>query len=158
VRWARPALAFVGLLPWIRALAGRELGVHVARAIDLVFAALCHHATDRTLVLRGGAMCVCSRCAGLYAGVALAAAWSGRWRSSKLRIAFVAGALLMAADVLSQDLGFHGPWHPVRLATGAIVGWAATAWMLVDIERPRVVERPSARRGGDVDRGETVAG
>jgi uncharacterized membrane protein len=158
VRWARPAFAFVGLLPWIRGLVGPELSASVARAIDWVFAALCHHAPDRTLVFRGAAMCVCSRCAGLYAGVFIAAAWSWRWSSSRLRIAFVAGALLMLADVLSQDLGLHTPWHAVRLATGAIVGWAATAWMLLEIERRREAGRLSGRRGDQVDRRETVAG
>jgi uncharacterized membrane protein len=82
-------------------------------------------------------MTVCSRCAGVYFGLFLAAVW--RWPASLrwLRAAFTVGAALLALDVLSQDLGLHAPSHVVRLLTGAIVGWAATAWMLLEVE-PRV--------------------
>jgi hypothetical protein len=73
MKLARWALALGGLLPWLRALGSRELPVSLKLAIDQAFSALCHHLPERTLVLGGGAMCVCSRCAGLYAGIAIAA-------------------------------------------------------------------------------------
>jgi len=151
VKGLRAALAFVGLLPWIRGLANRELHASLGGAIDAAFFALCHHAPERTLVLGGDVMCVCSRCAGLYAGVFLAAVWPWRASPAILRIVLPAGAALMMADILSQDLGLHAPWHPVRLATGAIVGFAATAWMLSEMVG-------SGRRGRHGDHGEALAG
>jgi uncharacterized membrane protein len=150
VKGLRATLAFVGLLPWIRGLAHRELHASLAGAIDAAFFSLCHHAPERTLLLGGDAMCVCSRCAGLYAGVFLAAVWPWRASPTTLRIVFPAGAALMMADILSQDLGLHAPWHPLRLATGAIVGFTATAWMLSEV-------LGSGRRGCHVNRREALA-
>src|SRR5271155_2334385 len=124
---ARAVVAFVGLLPWVEGLARPELHDSVRRAIDIAFLALCHHAPGRTLVLRGAAMCVCSRCAGLYAGVFVAGLWPSAIAPARLRLALPAGAALMIADILFQELGLHPPWHAARLATGALVGWAAPA-------------------------------
>jgi uncharacterized membrane protein len=123
----------------------------VKSAIDLAFAALCHHAPERTLTLAGESMCVCSRCAGLYAGVLLAALWPWAMSWTRPRLVLSSGAVLMVTDVLSQDLGLHPPWHAVRLATGFVVGYAAAAWMLSELERSR-------RSGGEVDGRQTVTG
>jgi uncharacterized membrane protein len=192
VKLARGLLVLGGFLPWLRALAGRELPTSVKHAIDQASSALCHHLPDRTLVLRGDAMCVCSRCAGLYAGVALAAlfslpgrhvrgrrhvsgsagawsrpkaaawstpgrhvrgsaaawstpgrhvrgsaaAWStpgGQGGVARYRLALHVGLACMLADIVTQDLGLHAPWHAIRLATGAWVGGALAAWMLGEI-------------------------
>lgn len=139
MRLLRLTLMLGGLLPWIRVLRGFPTSLGLA--IDQAFSALCHHLPERTLVLGGSAMCVCSRCAGLYAGIALAAAWPrieralrGRCRA---RLVFQVGLALLALDVVTQELGMHAPWHPVRLATGALVGWAAARWMLAELEGQR---------------------
>jgi uncharacterized membrane protein len=118
-------------LPWLPPLVGRVLPTPFTHAIELAFAALCHHVPERTLVMHAQPMCVCSRCAGLYAGIALAAlgSWS-RSGARRLRLFLGAGLLLMVADIVTQDLGLHAPWHVARLATGALVGGSAAAWML----------------------------
>jgi uncharacterized membrane protein len=129
-----------GGLPWLRALANRELPTSVRLAIDQAFSALCHHLPDRTLVVRGEAMCVCSRCAGLYAGVAIAGMWAFARASKRppaLKLAFHVGLVLMIADIVTQDWSLHPPWHPVRVATGVWVGGALAAWMLREIEDQR---------------------
>jgi uncharacterized membrane protein len=90
-------------------------------------------------------MCVCSRCAGVYAGVAIAALftrfaaihWATWCREDRLKLALHVGLGLMIADIVTQDVGLHAPWHPVRLATGAWVGGALAAWMLREIEDQR---------------------
>jgi uncharacterized membrane protein len=127
----RAALGFVGALPWVSALGGRVLPAPLMRAIELAFAALCHHVPERTLVMHAQPMCVCSRCAGLYAGIALAAlsSWS-RGGARPLRLLLGTGLVLMLSDIVTQDLGLHAPWHAARLATGALVGGSAAAWML----------------------------
>jgi len=143
----RIALAFVGALPWLSGLGGRTLPPSLKRAIELAFAASCHHAPERTLVIHAQAMCVCSRCAGIYAGVALAAlcSWQRGGRRA-LRVALVAGAALMIADIVTQDLGLHPPWHAARIVTGALVGGAAAAWMLAGFnDSPRGSLSPIVR-------------
>jgi uncharacterized membrane protein len=118
-------LLIAGLLPWILALARVR-----AQPIALVFQALCHQRPERTLELLGEPMLVCSRCAGLYAGVALGALlplprrWLPRGR------ALVLGALAVTVvDVVTQDLGLHPPLHLVRLATGLLLGWSSSGFM-----------------------------
>ncbi len=133
----RATLAFVGALPWCSGLAAPLVPVSLKRAIELTFGALCHHDPARTLVIHAEAMCVCSRCAGVYAGIALAAlcSWSRSPRTGARvpRIVLGIGAALIIVDALTQDLGMHAPWHPARIVSGALVGGAAAAWMLTSL-------------------------
>jgi uncharacterized membrane protein len=136
MRLLRAALTFGGLLPWLRALGDRALPVSARQAIDQAFSSVCHHIPERTLSLFGTSMCICSRCAGLYAGVAVAALLS--WRPRVVAIPILKrllhiGVLLAAADMVTQDLGLHAPWHVARLLTGAWVGGALTSWMLAEV-------------------------
>jgi uncharacterized membrane protein len=136
MRLLRAALTFGGLLPWLRALGDRALPVSARHAIDQAFSSLCHHIPERTLSLAGTSMCICSRCAGLYAGVAVAALLGRRPTMVPIPILkglLHIGVLLAAADILTQDLGLHAPWHIARLLTGAWVGGALTSWMLAEI-------------------------
>jgi uncharacterized membrane protein len=139
VKLVRGVLLFGGLLPWLRTIASPVLPVPLKLSIDQAFAALCHHWLERTLVLGVSPMCVCSRCAGFYAGVALAALWPTSLTPSPhvLRRALEAGLVLMATDILTQDLGLHAPLHLLRLVSGAWVGGALAAWMLAEIAPQR---------------------
>jgi uncharacterized membrane protein len=114
-----------GLSPWLLALARVR-----ATEIALVFRALCHQRPERTLVLFGDSMLVCSRCAGLYAGVALGALLPLPRRLLPRGRALVLGAIAVTlVDIVTQDLGLHPPLHPVRLATGLLLGWSASGFM-----------------------------
>jgi uncharacterized membrane protein len=138
VKLVRAGFVTGGVLPWLRALADRELPTSLKRGIDQAFSTLCHHLPDRTLVVRGEAMCVCSRCAGLYAGVASAALFCwGAGRGGRFKLALHVGLALMIVDIVTQDVGFHAPCHSVRLATGAWVGAALTGWMFREAEAQR---------------------
>ena len=134
----RIAVVFVGALPWIAALGAPFLPRSLTRAIELAFAALCHHVPERTLVVHGHAMCVCSRCAGFYAGITLAAlgSWS-RAETPVWRVVLWGGGAFMIADIVTQDLGIHAPWHPSRVLSGAVVGFAAVAWLLASFNGSR---------------------
>ncbi len=135
-----------GILPWLRSLAGGALPVHVSLAIDRAFASVCHHLPDRTLFLAGSPMSVCSRCAGLYFGVAIAGLVPARPTSqASFKRALELGLVLMGVDILTQDLGIHPPFHPVRLLTGAWVGFASTAWLLASC--PSSAPRRELARG-----------
>jgi uncharacterized membrane protein len=132
VKIARALLFCAGVLPWLGPLLGPAMPPSVKLAIAQVFAALCHHLLDRTLVWAGSPMCVCSRCAGIYAGLTVAALWpSSRMPSSRfLKRASEGGLCALVVDVATQDSGLHAPWHAVRVATGLWVGAALAAWML----------------------------
>lgn len=122
----RAALFVGGALPWLIALwrSYFPLG-KVGIALDLLFVPMCHRLPDRTLRLAGVAMPLCSRCAGIFAGIAIgsmvARPWLplARWRG----MIAVTGAL-MALDVVTQDVGLHAVWHPTRLLTGLLFGYA----------------------------------
>jgi uncharacterized membrane protein len=125
----RLAAALLSALPWLRVLPGVPLWL--AQLVDRTFLPLCHHWAGRVLVLGGEPMCVCSRCAGLYAGLALGFLLPGPKLDDHVYARAFGGALAAALlDIVTQDLGLHPPSHPVRLLTGALLGWTAAAWMV----------------------------
>jgi uncharacterized membrane protein len=135
----RVLLLAIGLMPWWIPLARAYLPIGPVGAIlDGLFIVVCHRLPARTIELAGQAMPVCSRCAGIFTGLAIGAAlaWPrlpirwGRW-------ALLAAAAIMLGDVLSQDLGLHPPWHASRLITGALLGWAASSALVAAIMRER---------------------
>lgn len=119
----RVLLFGAGALPWVLALL-RARSAPILRA----FSTLCHQDPLRTLSVLDEPMVVCSRCAGLYAGVALGALLPlpDRWRRHGRAVLAVPLAL-MALDSLTASLGLHPPWHTTRLLTGSLVGWSAAA-------------------------------
>jgi uncharacterized membrane protein len=126
---ARAAFVALGVLPWVVPLlrAWLPLGP-LGVSLDAMFVTMCHRIPERTLTLAGVAMPLCSRCAGVFAGVAAGALvlWprlSGRgWRWA---ITAACGGMLL--DVATQDLGLHPVWHAARLATGFAFGYALGA-------------------------------
>ena len=77
-------------------------------------------------------MMVCSRCAGIYLGVAMGV-WSPFQLSiAHFRVLLVAALILMAGHVGLQNLwlGIH---HPIRLTTGLILGGLLGALLSVAI-------------------------
>ena len=137
--WARVSFGLVGTMPWWLPLlqALLPLGL-LGEALELPFVLICHRLPERTLELAGVAMPLCSRCAGIFSGLALGAAlcWP-RLTLPRARLALLAAGLLMLGDVLTQDLGVHPMWHATRLATGALLGWVASAALMAAIMRER---------------------
>lgn len=132
-RIARAGFIVVGALPWVLpfARAGLPLG-RAGELLDLLFLPMCHRLPERTLTLAGVVMPLCSRCAGIFAGLALGALLMrprveiARWRI----LVGVAGALMLL-DVVTQDLGLHPLWHATRLASGLLFGYAIAAACLL---------------------------
>jgi uncharacterized membrane protein len=134
---ARIGLAAVGLSPWILPLARAALPLGgLGELLDAAFAAACHRLPERSLALAGVMMPVCSRCAGIFAGVAIGAlAALPALASRAWRWAITAAAAPMLVDVITQDLGVHPLSHPARIATGAVFGYALGAAGTVWISR-----------------------
>jgi uncharacterized membrane protein len=126
---ARAVLAGIGASPWFATLLKALVPGRVADFFDRAFAPMCHRLPERTLWIAGVGMPLCSRCAGVFAGVAAGALVARPRLDRRARYAAVAGAsALMLADIALQDLGVHPVWHATRLATGFALGYAlATA-------------------------------
>jgi uncharacterized membrane protein len=118
-----------GALPWVLfALPG---SFDAFGKFGALFATLCHQRPERSLSHEGVHMVVCSRCGGLYFGMALAALTliPKRWLD---HARWVIGLCVVPAliDVITQDIGLHAPWTPSRLVTGFVMGWVGTGLAL----------------------------
>jgi uncharacterized membrane protein len=90
-------------------------------AIYLIGHVVCHQNPERSLWIGGAPLPVCARCTGIYGGVFLALLLRGKWRRSWL----VAAIVLLALDWSSEALGLRPAWAPLRVLTGAFLGWSA---------------------------------
>ena len=128
------ALIFgVGLLPWLLVFEPRWNALLMA-----AFKPLCHQELARTLHVMGEPMVICSRCAGIYAGLAAGVlmVWPRRWLRHT-RVLLLVAVLPMVIDVLCQALGAYDPWHPRRLFTGAFFGVLLGGCVATSISSPR---------------------
>ncbi|HLP03737.1 MAG TPA: DUF2085 domain-containing protein [Opitutaceae bacterium] len=129
----RALVAAAGLIPWLFA------AVHARPAAAIaLFHGLCHQLPERTACFSGVAMLVCSRCAGIYAGVVLGALIPvpRRWVPHARTLLCVAAVPLLA-DVILQATGAMPIRHATRLATGVLAGWMASALLFAALGAER---------------------
>lgn len=102
----------------------RALGAPtIAAALELPFALACHRIPERIVEIGGVPMPLCSRCAGIWLGLAFGGALAFPALPMKaLRVVLPVALALMLLDVVTQDLGIHPLWHSTRIATGLLVG------------------------------------
>lgn len=138
-RLARGLFLFIGTLPWWIPLARARLSLgELGAALDRVFVPMCHRLPERSLALAGVQMPLCSRCAGLFAGLAVGAVIARpRLPMSVWRPLMIALGVVMAVEVATQDLGLHAVWHPSRLATGFAFGYATVVALISQLQRER---------------------
>jgi uncharacterized membrane protein len=122
--WAvRALLIFGGVAPFVPALSEGVPGLEAfGRALDVWFAFQCHREEARSLAF--GA--VCTRCLGIYVGLALGALVARPRLAPKrhlLWITVTAGVLVV--DVLTEYLGWRPPSAPLRFVTGASLAFPA---------------------------------
>lgn len=137
---ARVSFVLVGTLPWWLPLLRATVPAlwPVWQVFDLLFVVVCHRLPERTLEVADVAMPVCSRCAGIFTGLALGALIARpRLRLRSARVAVLAAGLLLAADVAAQDLGLHPLWHGSRLLTGSLLGYVLATTLIAAIRRER---------------------
>ncbi len=134
---ARASFALGGAIPWALPFARAWLPLGpLGVLLDGVFFFLCHRRPERTLVLAGVPMPLCSRCAGIAAGLALGALLA--WPSPSLRATRIAGivaVIAMLVDIVTQDLGVHPVWHATRIATGLGFGYVLAVGLFAAIRR-----------------------
>ena len=136
---SRPALiriilVLAGALPFI-SWSFSMLGWPIAHALDPWFRFQCHNLTDRMLAVGGHRFPVCSRCLGIYGGLAMAAVVANpRLRPHQRRAWIIAAAAFMVLEVILQDRTGHPPYHALRLLTGVLLAWPI-ALTLMGVER-----------------------
>ena len=116
--------ALVLVLPWLR----QFLDVAFLDTLDRVLGLQCHRLDARVANLGGVPMAVCSRCAGIYAGV-LGGTLLARPRWSVRTTAWV---VLGAVVVLVIEAGLEASGllptvHTLRAITGAALAWPVSA-------------------------------
>jgi hypothetical protein len=113
-------------------------------AIDTALAYQCHRIPARTLVVFGTPMSICSRCAGLYLGIALAGltGWP-RWSSTRTFWVAIPTLATIAIEVAIEGLGWMRPAHSARVALAMLFSWPITAAALRLISS----NQPTRQRG-----------
>lgn len=97
--------------------------IATALALQRGFALVCHQRPERSFVLFGGTVAVCSRCLGIYLGAAVGLLFRASRRMA-LGL-FIVAAALNLIDIASEFAGLHGNWLGVRLGLGLLLGAAA---------------------------------
>ena len=153
------AFGLVGLIfaaPIARATGHTTL----AAAIYSAFSFVCHQIPERSFHLAGQKFGVCSRCTGLYSGLALAALAYPLVRSLKRTDTPRLFWLFLASLPLAIDfsLGYFNIWHNnhlSRFVTGALLSSVAVFYIIPGLielsstlaQRFRSPESPSLRSG-----------
>lgn len=147
-RITRVGFIALGVLPWILPLARAHLPLgRAGELLDLFFLPMCHRIPARTLYFADVPMPLCSRCAGIFAGLALGALiMRPRVELARWRVLVAAASALMVLDVVTQDLGVHPIWHATRIASGLLFGYAIAAACLVAMRRSADEGAPLADR------------
>jgi uncharacterized membrane protein len=122
-RLARGSFALISI--WFAAamVATRAGWTMASAALELPFALICHRIPERVMSIGGTPMPLCSRCAGIWLGISVAASLA--WPALSLRVLRVlvpAAMALLLIDIALQDLGVHPVWHSTRLLTGLLLG------------------------------------
>ncbi len=149
VRWA---LLVAAAAPTLFAM----LPVPPAWQVRLLYAPLCHQKAERSLLLFGETMAVCSRCAGLYFGAAaaliLAVGMSKtlRWPH---RFWFFAAVLPTAFDAVLPWFGLPQlalvPRHFLAWPAGFAAGWFVALGVAVVVAGPKPVTFETSVEVGD---------
>ncbi len=119
------ALACLALLPLLPLLSRLVPALTpLERAASLWFDLHCHRDPARTPHLLGVTLAVCARCSGIYFGLGAGALLRRPHLTPRaLRLWVALAAALMIADVTLETYALHESWWPLRLTTGALLGY-----------------------------------
>lgn len=140
-RVLRGALIVIGFSPLLPLVLEpvpvlRALG----HAFEAWFAFQCHREPERSLSLFGHVLPVCSRCTGIYWGLAAGAlVMRPRLGAWPLRIWVGFAALVMVLDVWTELLGMRPESTVMRVLTGMLLAYpvgAAVVWAARDLDLP----------------------
>ena len=135
--WAIAATITLALVALIIGAPLAQANGHAAfaNAIYKTFSFVCHQIPERSFHLLGYKFAVCSRCTGIYSGLAIAAIGYPLVRSLRQTETPRLVWLFLAAAPLAIDwsLGYFSIWennHASRFATGFLLGGATVFYIL----------------------------
>ena len=135
--WAITATIALGLVALIIGAPLAQANGHASFALAIYksFSFVCHQIPERSFHLLGYKFAVCSRCTGIYSGLAVAALMYPAARSLKQTETPHLVWLFLAAAPLAIDwlLGYFSIWqnnHASRFSTGALLGATAVFFIL----------------------------
>jgi uncharacterized membrane protein len=119
----RVLLVFGGVAPFVPAWTeGIAWLAGLGRALDAWFSFQCHREATRSFA----ASAVCTRCLGIYVGLALGALVVRPRLAPKPHLSWLLGAaLVLILDVASEALGWRAPSAPLRFVTGFALAYPA---------------------------------
>jgi uncharacterized membrane protein len=151
--FAVASIAWAATIPLAALLAARAHAsvpaTALVAAVYVMGSVICHQLPDRSFHLWGAQLPVCARCAGIYAGAAIAVGVLsvGHRFSSALRgvrgatgdaalarRVFILAALPAAATLAYEWITAHVPGNPIRAVSGLPIG-VAVAWLVLDATR-----------------------
>jgi uncharacterized membrane protein len=112
----RVLLVSGGVAPFVPAWTEGMGGLaSLGRALDTWFSFQCHREATRSFA----ASAVCTRCLGIYVGLALGALVVRPRLAPKPHVSWLFGAsVVLVLDVASEALGWRAPSAPLRFVTG----------------------------------------
>jgi uncharacterized membrane protein len=139
----RALLVFSGIAPFLpRALEGLTGLDAFGRLLDVWFSFQCHRDEARSLVMSA----VCTRCLGVYVGLALGALALRPKLEPKKHLAWVAiSAVVLVADVLTEAFGWRPAWAPLRFTTGFALAYPVGVSIVTAFAPARAASSLSAR-------------
>jgi uncharacterized membrane protein len=152
------AAAVAIAVAWLAAIAAAPLaasgGYGSAGPIYGFFGYVCHQLPERSLYLAGHQLAVCSRCLGVYAGLAAGLLTYPLWRPMEEPAALPRVWLFAALVPITLDwsLTIFGVWentHLSRFFTGGVLGAACAVFImpaLIDIGRQRIMRKAVLQR------------
>src|SRR5687768_5307220 len=135
--WLISAILVLAIVSLIM-MAPLTAGSHLANSIYGGFAVVCHQLPERSYFIFGHKLAVCSRCTGLYAGLALTLLLYPLLRPLRSvdwppPVWLVLSALPMTIDFGLTFLGIWENTHSSRLLTGLLLGSVSVFYVLPGI-------------------------
>jgi len=129
---ARALLVFGGIAPFVPGwIDGTPVLGAFGRALDAWFAFQCYRDSARSLA----ASAVCTRCLGIYVGLAAGALVLRPRLESKRHLAWMlAAAATLLLDVVSETLGWRPSSAPLRFVTGFLLAYPAAVVVVRTLE------------------------
>jgi uncharacterized membrane protein len=139
--FVRALFVFGGVAPFLPAWSEDVPGLaSIGRALDAWFSFQCHREAERSFA----ASAVCTRCLGIYVGLALGALLVRPRLGPKAHLAWMLGAALaLILDVSSEALGWRAPSATLRFVTGFALAYPAAVSIARLFERRPTLENQS---------------